>query len=498
MVSYYYVGSSGEGYSQYTESSTLEGSNTTPNGRVWGLDASADGTEVYVMDDTDDILYRYDETGTEQWSTSIGGFSVALDEANSRVYTPVSGTMYEFDTADGSQTNTFSIIGGTAYGVDIYEGDLYVASGGDVAAYTTSGSTIWTRSGSTGDGVDSSNLYEISVDGGIVATAGFSGIVYALDTADGSDLWNVSPSQAQIRGLGTNSNGTVVIGNHEPAIREYDSAGNLNWTYTPRNNGYGVDISNDGNTVIAGDAGGWVYDIDGAGNLNSEFQPYTTAIEDVNYEEAGVTLEQISASQTSVGATMNTTTVVENVAVTATQVSASATMESPALTEKFDATQPTASATMVSPAVTEKIDSTQVTASATANATTVDLSLDSTQVSATGTMLNTEVEGITTATATTVSASASMNGGQVTVSDVSATQFTAQADMLSTELDGTSSVNASQVTARASMNSVGTRGVNLQSINESNTVSLTATQNSSSLTDTTNKSELTATANEVN
>lgn len=519
---FYYAGFDGNGYDAYNPGGTKTSENGTPSGRVWDIDASADGSEVYVLNDTNDTLYKYDKSGNQVWSSSIGSvFGVALDEANNRVYSvdQTNNALVEVDTTDGTQLNSYSgVISGNAYGVEIHDGDIFVIASGSAGRYTTSGTTVWERSGATASEVSPDPLYSIGVDDGVLAVGGFEGTVYALDPSDGSDLWNVPIAGNQIRGIGVNSNGTVAVGNYEPAIYEYDSAGNQNWRYTPRDNIGGIDISNGGG-VFAGDSSGWVYELSGTGTLNTEFQPDTNGIESITYEEEPITVSKVTASQTtvnssmnaasavvpiirldatqaSVSASMNGTTATPRLALNATQATVSASQNNTVVNLALNATQPSATAAMPTLTPDESLASTQFVASATPNEGSITrATLSASQPSVSAFMNSTEAEGIVFIQARQPTLSASENDTTIFLS-LNASQTSADAAMNSTSL--TSFITASQPRVRASMNAGAITIPHIIRLGEVKQAVTDDTANVSTVSPTSNESTIEDTENEVN
>jgi outer membrane protein assembly factor BamB len=241
-------------YSLNAATGALVWHKTTAAGeQFYGSAAVYDGA-IYIQGYTG-ILYAFNGSGTQLWSTQLGdiGFSgpvvvngVIYVESGDSVYAlNTSGAiLWSTATADPIQSNSVAVVNGKVFAVSqdgdlhalnastgteiwsypilsndansstpaVADGIVYVGSANDTfyALRASTGVLIW--SATTGGEIVGSP----AVAGGVVYIASLDGYLYAFNAADGTTVWKVPlPNGAASEGPVTIADGVVYVGDHQ-------------------------------------------------------------------------------------------------------------------------------------------------------------------------------------------------------------------------------------------------------------------------------------------
>ena len=191
---------------ELNESLTVIGSPTIVDGTAYTGEFNG---SVYALDTTD---------GTAEWTTSVGSVASTPAVEGEGVYAPSRGSVHAFTRDDGSTEWSIDVTGiaqhPTISGETVYLGTGRLTANSDCRAYAinrSDGSKIW-----------ESPLYE----GGLSSpTVGADAVylssypvfeqeefVYALDPADGTELWSYSHDQiGSVLAKPVLANGTIYV-----------------------------------------------------------------------------------------------------------------------------------------------------------------------------------------------------------------------------------------------------------------------------------------------
>ncbi|MFZ0657085.1 MAG: PQQ-binding-like beta-propeller repeat protein [Candidatus Binataceae bacterium] len=211
-----------------------------------GVAVAPDGT--VIVQGTTDWLYGLTPRGIPRWKVQAGRGGVPIAAGDSAAYVSV-GTNLVSVSSQG-QIN-WSIPVGPAITAAIIPGGVVIApEGGDLAAYSATGSELW--SFAPADGFTGL----LAVTGTTVYCASRKGTLYALDTDTGAQNWSVDGAGggASVAGPVVDALGQAYFG--AGALYAVDSSGTLRWTsqaYSPAASSIAVDA--DGNVYVAVDDG---------------------------------------------------------------------------------------------------------------------------------------------------------------------------------------------------------------------------------------------------
>jgi outer membrane protein assembly factor BamB len=199
-----------------------------------------DGT-VYIGSYDGDIYALDPDDGSTIWSRGTRNvvFGMPALRADGTVFVgSFSGTLYGFDAADGSDVGSRELNSGILASPAIAsDGTVYIGAQNGifyaVEADLAGGSIAWSVDTNM-DGVSSKvrSSAAVGADGTVYVASQQTGIAYAIDSSDGSELWSADIGSGILGSPALDSDGTVYIGSGDTDLYALNpSDGSVVWRF---------------------------------------------------------------------------------------------------------------------------------------------------------------------------------------------------------------------------------------------------------------------------